>query len=127
MCYLWGHFVTTRGEIRTENLFHGQSAVSWRGQNVLFYSTYQQTTELFTKVVFKMCSLDWNVKCVHNKFNNSHILFRLLKKNGSLWRIQMEVLMENSTFHITCHLDPDAKIRVLKQESFGRKKNKTET
>lgn len=30
----------------------------------------------------------------------------------------MEVLMEKSTFQITCHLDPDSKIRVLKQESF---------
>lgn len=37
------------------------------------------------------------------------------KKKGSLWGTQMGLLMENSPFHITCHLVPDAKIRVWKQ------------
>lgn len=63
-----------------------------------------------------MCSLDWNVRYVHNKFSNSHSLFIFLKKKkGSLWGTQMGLLMENSPFHITCHLVPDAKIRVWKQ------------
>lgn len=66
ICYLWGCFSATIMEIRTEKLFLGQSAVSWQDKDVLFYSTYQQTTGLFTKVV-------------HNKFSNSHSLIIFLK------------------------------------------------
>lgn len=118
MCYLLGHSAATSGEIRTENLFLGQSAVSWRDGDVLFHSAYQQTTELFAKVVLKMCSLDWDVRCVHSKFRNSHGCLYSSKKRFSLEN-SSEVLMENCTFHITCHLDPDAKIRESKRALEG--------
>lgn len=111
VCYLVGHSAATSRAIRTENLFLGRSAVSWRDRDVLFHSAYQRTTELFTKVVLKMCSLDWNVRCVHSEFRNSHSLFMFLKKKWFSFENLNEVLIENSAFHITCHLDPDAKIR----------------
>lgn len=79
ICYLWGCFAVTIREIRTENLFLGQSAVSWQDKDVLSYPTYQQSTELFTKVVSEMCSPDWNVTCVQNKFSNSHGLIMFLQ------------------------------------------------
>lgn len=66
ICYLCGFFAATIREIRTEILFLGPSAVSWQDKDVLFHSTYQQTTGLFTKVV-------------HNKFSNSCSLVTFLK------------------------------------------------
>lgn len=111
ICYLWGCFAATIREIRTENLFLGQSAVSWQDKDVLFHSTYQQPTGLFTKVV-------------HSKFSNSHSLVTFLKMV-----LIGELKHFNGKLNISHHLSsgPRCQAGHLKQESFGKKGGKTKT
>lgn len=115
-CYLWGCFAVTIREIRTENPFLGQSAVSWQDKDVLSYPTYQQSTELFTKVVSDMCSPDRNVTCVHNKFSNSHnqIIFLQMVLIGELKHV-------NGKFNTSHHLSRSGHWSKRALEGKGKK------
>lgn len=116
ICYLWGCFAVTIREIRTENFFLGQSTVSWQDKDVLFYPTYQQSTELFTKVVSEMYSPDRKVTCVHNKFSNSQglIIFLQMVLIGELKHV-------NGKFNTSHHLSRSGHWSKRALEGKGKK------